>query len=104
MILYNVTVNIDYEIEENWKRWMIDEHIPKVMGTGFFSENKFFKLLNEVPEAQGATYSIQYFAENMTALRKYERNHADQLRKEHDERYANRFVVFRTYLESVDSN
>ena len=35
MILYNVTVNIDTDVEEDWIEWMKETHIPEVMKTGF---------------------------------------------------------------------
>ncbi len=36
MILYNVTVGIDSDVEQEWIHWMLEEHIPKVMGTKMF--------------------------------------------------------------------
>ena len=29
--IYNVTVVVDNSIEEQWKQWMVKEHIPEVM-------------------------------------------------------------------------
>ena len=101
MILYNVTVNIDFNVELEWKQWMKEEHIPKVMATGAFVANKMYKLLNEVPDATGATYSIQYFCENMGKLDDYIENKAPALVKEHIDKYANKHVAFRSILEEV---
>ena len=36
MIVYNVTVNIDKNIVDDWLTWMKEIHIPEVMKTGFF--------------------------------------------------------------------
>ncbi|MEL7223121.1 MAG: DUF4286 family protein [Bacteroidota bacterium] len=101
MILYNVTINIDFAVEEEWKQWMKDVHIPKVLATGAFISNKMYKLLNEVPDATGATYSVQYLCENMALLDGYINNFAPALAKEHVDRYANKHVAFRTVLEEV---
>ncbi len=101
MILYNVTVNIDFDVEEEWRTWMKDVHIPDVMSTGLFSQNKFYKLLGEVPEANGATYSIQYFAQNITDVNNYLENHAPKLIQEHMAKYKNKHVSFRTLLQEV---
>jgi hypothetical protein len=101
MILYNITVNIDPEVEDNWVNWMKNTHIPNVMETGLFFDNRFFKLLNELPEIEGVTYSVQYFAEDMNQLNEYQTHHAERLQKEHHEAFKDRFVAFRTYLESV---
>jgi len=101
MVLYNVTVNIDFSVEAEWKKWMKDEHIPKVLATGAFVSNKMFKLLNEVPEATGSTYSIQYMCENMAKLDDYMENHAPALVQEHMALFGNKHVAFRSVLEEV---
>lgn len=99
MIIYNVTVNIEHDVHDEWLKWMKTEHIPDVMKTGFFIENKICKVL--VDEEQGTTYSIQYTAPDMQALEQYQRDHALRLQKEHSDRFANKFVAFRTLLEVV---
>ena len=33
MILYNVTIAIDNNIENEWKKWMSEVHIPDVIAT-----------------------------------------------------------------------
>ena len=45
MIIYNVTVSIDASIHEDWLEWMKKVHIPEVMQTGYFLENKLCKLI-----------------------------------------------------------
>ncbi len=99
MIIYNVTVNIENDVREEWLQWMKEKHIPDVMQTGFFVENKICKVL--VDEEQGTTYSIQYTCENMERLLEYQEVHAPRLQKEHSDKYANKFVAFRTVLEIV---
>lgn len=99
MIIYNVTVNIENDVREEWLQWMKEKHIPDVMKTGYFLENKICKVL--VNEEQGTTYSIQYTCENMKKLEEYQREHSPRLQKEHAAKYANKFVAFRTLLEVV---
>ena len=98
MILYNVTITIDQEIEEDWKHWMLANHIPDVMNTGKFEDFKMLKMLSHPPD-EGVTYVVQYFAKNQQALDDYQRHHAPELQKEHSERYAGKFAAFRTLLE-----
>ena len=45
MILYNVTVKIDSEVHEEWLKWMLEVHIPEVMETGLFLDNRIAKVL-----------------------------------------------------------
>lgn len=97
MIIYSVTVNIENDVREEWLHWMKEKHIPDVMATGFFIENKICKVL--VDEEQGTTYSIQYTAKSMNDLETYQKEHAPRLQKEHADKYTNKFVAFRTLLE-----
>lgn len=99
MIIYNVTVNIDDSVHEEWVQWMKHVHIPDVMATGYFLDNRFCKIL--VDEEQGVSYSIQYRCASMQDLQEYQRDHAPRLQKEHREKFEGKFVAFRTLLEEV---
>lgn len=47
MVLYNITVNIDSDQEEEFIAWMKQEYLSRVMQTGLFYEKRFFRLLQE---------------------------------------------------------
>lgn len=104
MLIYNVTVNIEEDVEWEWKQWMLDNHIPEVMETGHFTGYKFLKLLNESPDASGSTYAVQFFVSNIGELETYLDTKAEALRNDHNRRYSNKFVAFRTVLEEVTQN
>ena len=101
MIIYNVTVNIDDDVHDEWLQWMQEVHIPEVMQTGYFLENKICRLL--VEEEQGTSYSIQYTCANMQDYEEYRSKHSPHLQKKHTDKYANKFVAFRTLLEVVST-
>lgn len=101
MILYNVTINIEPEVEQEWIAWMKEKHIQDVMETGHFNEYKFLKLLGENPEALGNTYAVQYFADDIGKLETYLNTDAPTLQKEHMDKFGNKFVAFRTVLQEV---
>ena len=100
MIIYNVTVKIDNDVHDEWLSWMKEVHIPDVIVTGYFVENKLCKVL--VDDADGKTYSIQYTCEKMEQLNKYYETDAPRLQKEHAQKYEGKFVAFRTLLEVID--
>lgn len=99
MIIYNVTINIENDVREEWLNWMKTVHIPEVMATGFFLEYKICKVL--IDEEQGTTYSIQYTAANMDDMKEYQTNHSPRFQKETAARYGSKMVAFRTLLEVV---
>ncbi|MFI5149004.1 MAG: DUF4286 family protein [Bacteroidia bacterium] len=100
MIIYNVTVCIDHDVQTEWLKWMRETHIPDVMKTGCFIENKICKVL--VDEDSGVTYSIQYTCNSMNELEEYRQKHAPGLQKDHNERFKDKFVAFRTLLEVLE--
>lgn len=101
MYIYNVTVNIDDDIREEWLSWMISTHIPDVMNTGLFTANKLCKVM--VDEESGTTYSIQYTVKDLESFQLYQEMYAPTLQAEHTNRYKGKFVAFRTMLEIVST-
>lgn len=101
MILYNVTVNVEPQIEVEWVLWMKNVHIPEVLQTGCFTEYKFLRLLNEAPDAAGITYAIQYFTTGVDRLEFYLEEFAPALRQKQYDLFKDRLIAFRTFLEEV---
>lgn len=101
MIIYNVTVNIENDVHQDWFVWMKTVHIPQVMATGLFLEHKICKVLSTQEDETGHTYAIQYTCANMDDLDEYREKHSPALQKEHLARYEGKFVSFRTLLEVV---
>ena len=99
MILYNVTINIDYDVHDEWLDWIKNKHIPDVLKTGLFIENKICRILAE--EDGGKSYSIQYFLKNMDDYYTYQKEYASSLQLEHTQKYEGKFAAFRTILEVV---
>ena len=100
MVLYNVTVNIESVVEDEWLHWIKSIHIPKVMATGMFVESKIFKLLHDEGDGS-ATYSVQFFAASVKQVNEYLETYAPALVQAHMERYKNKHVAFRTLMEEV---
>ncbi len=101
MLIYNVTVNIDDSVHDEWLTWMRDKHIPDMLTTGKFSHAKMSKVLVE-EEMGGTSYSIQYTTKDRATLEAYYQEDAEKLRGDALSLFANKFVAFRTELEVVD--
>lgn len=98
MIIYNVTINIDDSVHEQWLTWMMEKHIPDVMATGKFIKAKIVKVLI-VEEMGGSTYSVQYFTESKEKLEQYYKEDAPRLREEGAKLFGDKMLAFRTELE-----
>jgi hypothetical protein len=100
MFIYNVTVNVEDSIKEDWITWMKEKHIPEVMQSGCFTSHRICKVLHVQDE--GVTYSVQYFFNTMEDIERYQREFAPRLQQEHKARYGERALAFRTLLQLVD--
>ena len=100
MIIYNVTVNIDNSIHDQWLKW-IKEHIPQVLATGKFDKATLTKVLVE-EEMGGHTYSVQYRSYSREASDEYYREDAEKMRVEGLKLFADKMLAFRTELQIVD--
>ena len=101
MILYNVTINIDDSVKDEWLQWMKDKHIPDVLATELPLRYNIYQLLTRFDEETGTTFSIQYFFEEMTSYEIYQQLHAPYLQNEVIKKYDGKFTAFRTVMEEV---
>ena len=100
MIVYNVTINVEEDVHEEWLGWITATHIPDLMNTGCFKDSKIFRLLTPEPE-DGETYVIQYYCDTIEDYERYQIEHAAVLQSEHKERFRGSFTSFRTVMEQV---
>lgn len=99
MFIYNVTVTLEESIHDEWLKWMKEIHIPDVMRTGIFIENKICKLITEESEI---TYALQYTFRRMEDYHAYQKEFAPKLQKEHSDKFKDKFAAFRTILEIIE--
>ena len=101
MIIYNVTINVEDDIHNDWVVWMKDVHIPEVLATKMFVDYSFSKLLSRQDDETGTTYVIQYLATTMEHYEKYIDEFASELRDKTVAKFGSRFIAFRTLMERV---
>ena len=100
MIIYNVTSKVAFEIENDWVKWMLEEHLSEVVATGCFTHAQLLRLL-ESDDDEGATYTAQYFATSKELQEKYIAEFAPSLREKAFAKWGNRFISFRSVMELV---
>lgn len=100
MILYNVTTKVENSIHEEWLKWIQEVHIPDVMKTGMFIENKLCRMLTS-KQPDGVTYAVQYLCKDMKTMHQYESQFSKPLREAYKEKYEGKYVVFRSVMEVI---
>ena len=101
MIIYNVTINIEENIEEKWLLWMKARHINDVLSTGLFLQARLIKVHTD-DQTTGVTYAVQYYTESKEDLEEYYQKHAPRLREEGLQMFGDKMLAFRTELEIIE--
>lgn len=101
MILYNVTLNVDESIKDEWLTWMRETHLPEVMATGKFTSFAMYKIQNHNAADLSNNYSVQYHAGSVADYEDYLENFAPALKQKTIEKYGDKVLAFRTILEKV---
>ena len=99
MYIYNVTINIDDDVKDEWLTWM-ETHILDVLNTGKFVAAKLTEVLVE-EEMGGTTYSIQYTAKTKEDIQNYYKEDAKRLRGDGMRKFGDKMVAFRTELRLI---
>jgi len=100
MFIYNVTVNVEASVSEDWVKWMKKVHMPDVMKTACFVDCQLLKVWAH--EDSGPTYSAQYRFLEIANIEEYQKHFAPALQADHRERYGDKCTAFRTVLEILD--
>jgi hypothetical protein len=99
MFLYNITYNLEQEIENEWKDWIRGIYLPKLMATGYFEDYKIYKLLNVAED--GITYSVQLFSSDLWKIEKYLEKEAPELLADQNQRFRYKHVAYMTVFQEV---
>lgn len=101
MIIYNITVKVEWSVAEEWVQWMKEIHIPGVLNTGCFEKYQFVRLL-QVDETEGPTYAIQYYTPLLSKYDYYLQHYAPSLRKQAKDKWDKKYIDFRTLMQVVE--
>jgi hypothetical protein len=98
MLIYNVTVKVEWAISEDWLKWMKEVHIPEVMESGCFDKYQLVRIL-QIDEVEGPTYAIQYYTPALSKYDEYLQEFAPALRQKTFDKWGNKFIAFRTLMQ-----
>ena len=100
MIIYNVTIKIDWSIHDDWVLWMKHNHMPEVVATSCFTHSQLSRLL-DTDEKEGPTYAAQYFSKSKSDYNRYIEIHSLSMRQKAFDMWGEKFVAFRSLMEIV---
>jgi hypothetical protein len=100
MIIYNITSLVETSVVPEWLAWVINQHIPAIMSSGYFQRYQLVKVL-DVDETQGLTYAVQFYAADRDAYDLFSLVHAPALEKASQELWGEKCLSFRSLMEVV---
>jgi len=100
MIIYNVTIKVDWSVHDQWLRWMKEEKLPGMLATPFFYEYRMVRLL-ETDDTDGPTYAVQYAAHSLKEYNRYITSHLIKHSQMEAGLWGNKAVHFSTVMEVV---
>lgn len=101
MIVYNVTINVHDEVQEEYVKWMKEIHLPHVMATGMFLNYSMYQLLTRQEDEEGTTFCIQYQCASMEDYERYATEFAPALKEETNKKFPGKFYAFRSIMEAI---
>ena len=101
MIIYNITIKVEWSVADDWVEWMREIHIPGVLGTGCFEKHQLLRLL-QLDETEGPTYAIQYYAATLSKYDYYLQHHNNVMCKQIKEKWGEKYVDFSTLMQVVE--
>jgi hypothetical protein len=92
---------LDEEIHESWIKWLKNDYLKNMMAHDHFISHRILKVLDSPNE--GHTYCIQFVAESVEKYNNYKRLNTDQLQNYAPAEFLNKFVVFSTLMEFIET-
>ncbi|HFX17704.1 MAG TPA: DUF4286 family protein [Flavobacteriales bacterium] len=100
MYIYNITFNVDKEIEPQWLDYIKTVFIPKMLKSGLLKSSLTSKIM--VDEAHGNSYSIQFAADSQEALKEFIEKELYPILNELHLKFSPKMVYFATELDVID--
>ena len=99
-IIYNETVSVDSDIENQWLEWVRQTYLPECLKTGCFTGARFTKVRSH-RQPGSTSYSIQFWCEEDRLLEQFKNIHEKKFRKMAREKFGAKQIPFTTELELI---
>ena len=100
MIVYNITMKVEWSIAEDWLKWMQEVYITGVLATGYFEKHQFVRLL-DVDETDGPTYAVQYYSPSLDEYDKFVKQNAPAFSETLHKQWGDKCIAFGTLMQLI---
>lgn len=102
MGVYIVTIHIKRQVEDEWLKWMKEEHIKDIMSAGYFTDYEVFKVVIPDTISDEAIYQFHYRFKELEDYYQYAEKAAPELQRKHSEKFLGKFKASRAILKKID--
>lgn len=100
MIIYEVNLDVEAAIAEEYRAWLA-EHIAHMLELPGFTGAASFEVTDPAPAPDRIVFCVQYHMRDQAALDAYLRDHATRMRADGATRFGERFRASRRVLKTV---
>lgn len=100
MVIYNITIKVDWSIHNHFKSWIEEEVLESAKEISTVNSSKFLKLL-DVDSSDGMTYCVQHYFDNLGDYNMYKMAEDIVFKNELADRYKDKLVLFTSVLSEV---
>lgn len=99
-LVYEVNLEIDSAIADDYRRWLAD-HIQEILGLPGFLDARVFEVVDPRPTPGRIGLSVQYRLRDAAVLEDYTREHAPRLRADGLQRWGEGVRIRRRVLRAT---
>jgi hypothetical protein len=103
MLIYNVTVNVEEAVHQQWLKWMREIYIPEMLQTNLFTNARILRVMVD-EQMGGITFSVQYYAKDKKSLERYYSEYLDAFSIKERQHFSDQLVSFSTELEVLSEH
>jgi len=100
MYIYNITFNVEESIKNEWKDYVKNIFIPKMLQSGIIQSATTSQIM--VEEQQGISYSIQFATQDKKSLEKFKKAELYPILNDLHLKFSPKMVFFATELDVID--
>src|SRR3954447_17819749 len=101
MFIYNITMQAEWQIHDEWLRWMSETYVPYAMDSGCFEKYQLVQLL-EVNDTEGPTYALQLYSASKADYNRYLELYLPQIELQGFEKWEGSLVTFATLMKVME--
>ena len=102
MLIFNTTYAVEKKELASFVNWVREVMIPTVHAEGTLHSGRLSQILDNIPDAENLSFSLQFCVEDSATLHKWYRSQGCELQKQMKKVFGNRVIGFPTLMEVIE--